>query len=87
MIKTGWRVHYVPAELLVPKSPLPFVSELPGEWDRWLAEDDTPAWTPFLISPGFAYDVALNAFFRSATMVGAAWNTQSGYARGTWRRS
>jgi site-specific recombinase XerD len=81
VIKAGWWVYYVPAELPAPKAPLPFVSELPGEWDRWLAEDDTPARTPFLISPEFEYDVALNAFFRSATMVGAAGNTQAGYAR------
>jgi len=81
VIKAGWRVHFVPAELPVPRMPLPFVSELPGEWDRWLAEDDTPVRTPFLISPGFEYDVELNAFFRSATMIGSAWNTQAGYAR------
>jgi hypothetical protein len=63
-------VHYVPAELSVPASPLPFVSDLPGDWERWLAEDGTPARTPYLISPAFTYDVKLNAFFRSATMVG-----------------
>jgi hypothetical protein len=54
VIKTGWRVHYVPAELL-PKAPLPFVGELPGDWERWLAEDGVPARTPYLISPGFTY--------------------------------
>ena len=81
MINTGWRVHYVPAELPAPRSPLPFVAELPGGWDRWLAEDDTPERTPFLISPTFEYDIELNAFFRSAGMIGDAWNTQAGYAR------
>jgi hypothetical protein len=33
------------------------------------------------MSPRFEYDVELNAFFRSAAMVGDAWNTQAGYAR------
>lgn len=81
VIKTGWRVHYVPAELPVPSAPMPFVAGLPGEWERWLAEDDTPARTPFLISPDFRYDIELNGFFRSAVMIGSAWNTQAGYAR------
>jgi Phage integrase, N-terminal SAM-like domain len=81
VIKVGWRVHYVAAELPVPMAPLPFVAELPDDWERWLAEDDTPVGTPFLVSPSFAYDVELNAFFRSAEMVGSAWNTQAGYAR------
>ena len=81
MIKTGWRVHYVLSELPAPRSPLPFVAELPADWDRWLAEDDTPERTPFLISPTFEYDVELNAFFLSAGMIGDAWNTQAGYAR------
>jgi site-specific recombinase XerD len=60
---------------------MPFVAELADGWERWLADDDTPARTPFLISPSFAYDIELNAFFRSAEMIGSAWNTQSGYAR------
>jgi len=79
VIKTGWRVYYVPAELTMPASPPPFVSASPADWE--LTEDGTPARTPYLISPAFTYDVELNAFFRSATMLGAAWNTQSGYAR------
>ncbi|HZD14798.1 MAG TPA: hypothetical protein VE196_06665 [Pseudonocardiaceae bacterium] len=43
VIKTGWRVYYVPAELSVPRTSLPFMSELPGEWVRWLTKDGTPA--------------------------------------------
>jgi hypothetical protein len=72
VIKIGWRVHYVPAELSVPAFPLPFVGELPADWQRWVAEDGTPARTPYLISPAFTYDVELNAFFRSATMCQAS---------------
>ncbi|MFE3956056.1 tyrosine-type recombinase/integrase [Nocardia sp. NPDC059091] len=43
--------------------------------------ESVPAGTPFLISPRFEYDLALNEFFRSPGMLGAAWNTQAGYAR------
>ena len=68
-ITIGWRVHYVPVELPVLHSPLPFVAELPGDWDRWLVEDGIPERTPFLMLPTFEYDVELNAFFRSAGMV------------------
>jgi hypothetical protein len=32
MVKIGWQVHHVPAELLEPASPLPCVGELPGGW-------------------------------------------------------
>lgn len=80
-MKIGWRVRYVLAELPEPVSPLPFVSELPGDWPGWLKEDGVVVGTPFLISPSFEYDVELNAFFRSVEMVGDAWNTQVGYAR------
>ncbi|MEU5847955.1 site-specific integrase [Saccharopolyspora shandongensis] len=81
MIKAGWQVRYVPAELPEPTAPFPFVAELPTDWSDWRKEDDVPVGTPFLISPWYEYDVELNAFFRSAEMVGCAWNTQAGYAR------
>jgi len=74
-------VYYLAAELPQPASPMPFVGGLPGDWAGWLREEGVPAGTPFLISPRMEYDVELNAFFRSAGMVCAAWNTQVGYAR------
>jgi hypothetical protein len=74
-------VYYLAAELPQPSSPMPFVGGLPGDWAGWLREEGVPEGTPFLISPRMEYDVELNAFFRSAEMVCAAWNTQAGYAR------
>ncbi|CRK59196.1 Tiorf79 protein [Alloactinosynnema sp. L-07] len=63
-----------------PAEPLAFVGQLPGGWSEWLADEDVPVRTPYLISPRFEYDVELNAFFTSAVMVGSAWRTQAGYA-------
>ena len=80
MVDPGWQVFLMPAELPVPSTPLPFV-ELPVDWDLWLAEQEVPVRTPFLLSPRFEYDVGLNAFFRSGGMVASACNTQVGYAR------
>jgi site-specific recombinase XerD len=80
MIESGWLLRYVRAEVPQPAVPLPGVAELPGGWSEWLAEEDIRVGTPYLISPTFEYDVELNAFFRSAVMVGRAWTTQVGYA-------
>ncbi|PWV71307.1 Site-specific recombinase XerD [Prauserella marina] len=81
MSELGWRVRYVPAELTLPARPLPFVNELPTAWSDWLADEDVPSGTPYLISPTFEYDVDLNAYFLSHQMLGAAKNTRNGYAR------
>lgn len=74
-------MHFVPHELPEPVVPLPFVSLLPDGWDDWLKAGEVPVGTPFLMSPRLEYDVQLNEFFRSPGMMGAAWNTQAGYAR------
>jgi len=80
VIETGWRVRCFEAELAQPGVPLPFVAELPGEWEGWVAEQGVPVGTPFLISPMLEYDVELNAFFRSE-LVYRSRHTQLGYAR------
>jgi hypothetical protein len=77
----GWRVHRVPAELPSPSSLPASLAELRCDWEAWLADSDIPVGTPFLISPRFEYDVALNAFFSSVEMVAAPRTTQEGYAR------
>lgn len=73
--------RFTPAELPSPSEPLPFVAELPGDWEGWLLRAEVVARTPFLLSPSLEYDVVLNGFFQSAGMVASAWNTQAGYAR------
>lgn len=57
------------------------VAELARGWAEWLAGEEVLPGTPFLVSPMFEYDVALNEFFRSTRMLCAARNTQMGYAR------
>jgi site-specific recombinase XerD len=39
-----------------------------------------PIDTPFILSPSFEYDLDLNAFFHSATMLGSSMSTRVGYA-------
>ncbi len=78
---TGWRLCYFPAELPPQSAAPPFTSPFADDWDRWLHAEAIPARTPFLLSPSFDYDIALNSFFLSADMLSAAWNTQDGYAR------
>ncbi|WP_433754527.1 hypothetical protein [Nocardia sp. CA-135398] len=51
------------------------------DWQESREAAVIPVKTPFLLSPRFDYDVALNGFFLSADMIGLAWNTQDDYAR------
>jgi site-specific recombinase XerD len=81
MITMRWHVRFTPAELPVPTKPLPFVADLPDDWEGWLRRAQVVPRTPFLLSPLYEYDVVLNEFFQSVEMLGNAWNTQSGYAR------
>jgi site-specific recombinase XerD len=81
VIKSGWLVRYVSAELPQPGDVLPFRADFRDDWTRWLDRADIPVGTPFLISPRFEYDVALNAFFCCPSMVGSARATQAGYAQ------
>jgi site-specific recombinase XerD len=81
MISQEWRVRFVRPELPRPQSPLPFVKDLPKDWEGWLAGSGLEAGTPFLVSPLLEYDVVLNEFWRDPLMRGAAATTQAGYAR------
>ncbi|BBZ14576.1 tyrosine-type recombinase/integrase [Mycobacterium branderi] len=62
-------------------APLPFVADLPGDWDGWLRRAAIVPGTPFLLSPRLEYDIELNAYFQSGAMIGRALKTQEGYAR------
>ena len=76
-----WRVCGTVEDLPSLADPRPFVRDLPGGWAEWRCREQVPVGTPFLLSPDFVYDVALNAFFRSVVMVASAKTTQEGYAR------
>jgi hypothetical protein len=52
-----------------------FLAGLPTDLSEWLDEADVPDRTPYLLSPRFEYDVALNSYFLSADVVGAPENT------------
>ncbi|GGN29691.1 hypothetical protein GCM10011609_86900 [Lentzea pudingi] len=81
MITMRWHVRLTPAELPLPAAPLPFVADLPDGWEEWLRREGVVPGTPYLLSPTFEYDLALNDFFQSVGMVASAANTQVGYAR------
>jgi hypothetical protein len=49
--------------------------------DAWLDAQQILDGTPFLLSPGFEYDVDLNEFFSSWQMASTRPNTQISYAR------
>ncbi|MET8759903.1 tyrosine-type recombinase/integrase [Lentzea sp. NPDC004782] len=81
MITMRWHVRFTRSELPQLTTPLPFVAELPTDWEEWLRRADVVAGTPFLLSPSYEYDVVLNDFFLGVEMVASARYTQSGYAR------
>jgi hypothetical protein len=39
---------------------MPFVADLLGDWEGWVAGEGLAAGTPFLISPRYEFDVVLN---------------------------
>ena len=51
------------------------------DWDDWLRREDLLPGTPFLISPGFEYDVVVNGFFADVPMAASSQRTREGYAR------
>jgi hypothetical protein len=67
--------------LATPSTPPSVASLRAVDWVKWREAAAIPARTPFLLSPNFDYDVALNSFFLSGDMLCRAWNTQDGYAR------
>ena len=62
-------------------SPLPWMAQVCVDWPEWLTESGVEPGTPFLVSPLFEFDVALNAFFQEPAMRATAATTQAGYAR------
>jgi hypothetical protein len=60
---------------------LPEAAGIGDDLDGWLDQEDIPDGVPYLISPGFEYDVVLNRYFLRPTLVGAPGNTQLAVAR------
>src|SRR2546429_1587048 len=80
MISSGWWVCSTRRDLALPSSPLPFVNELPEDLSGWLDAAGVAEGTPFLLSPLWEYDVALNGFFRGVLMAVASRTTAVGDA-------
>lgn len=81
MITGRWRVCFTPwAARWASDSKLPFERRWLEDWDEWLRREDVLPRTPFLISPGCEYDVALNEFFLDSPMAARAPRTLEAYA-------
>ncbi|MCX4459930.1 hypothetical protein OOK58_49855 [Streptomyces sp. NBC_01728] len=55
-------------DLPVPTTTPSFLEVVPGDLVAWLDEEGLPDGLPFLFSPRFEYDVALNAYFLQANL-------------------
>jgi len=60
---------------------MPFVVDLPADWEGWVAGEGLTEGAPFLISPTYEFDVVLNGYFSQASMLGAAAKTREAHAR------
>ncbi len=73
-------MHFVSRDLPVPTTTRSFLDVVPGDLVAWLDEEGLPDGLPFLLSPRFEYDVALNAYFLQANLT-APWNNNANRAR------
>lgn len=76
-----WQVFWTAGESPSPVWGLPCEPRWLEDWGPWLRRAGFFAGTPYLISPAFEYDVALNEFFADVPMVARPSRTQQGYAR------
>ena len=81
MVQTRWQVRFTRAVAVRPAEPMPFVADLPTDWEDWVAGEGLAVGTPFLISPVYEFDVVLNGYFSQASMLGAAVKTREAHAR------
>ncbi|MEU8100565.1 site-specific integrase [Streptomyces rubiginosohelvolus] len=80
MQKKGWSVHYSSRDLPEGVQAWWSVPGLPVTWDSWLDEAGIPDGTPYLMSPVFAYDTALNAYFHRVVLLESSWHSQNNAA-------
>jgi site-specific recombinase XerD len=76
-----WRLEVTRRGLAPLATLLPEAAGIGDDLDGWLDQEDIPDGVPYLISPGFEYDVVLNRYFLRPTLVGAPGNTQLAVAR------
>ncbi|WP_394622407.1 hypothetical protein JNUCC0626_49615 (plasmid) [Lentzea sp. JNUCC 0626] len=69
-------MFYTTRDLPVVGELMGFLVGLPSDPADWLDAEDVPDGTPYLLSPAFEYDTALNSYFLSPEVVGAPDNTR-----------
>lgn len=69
-------MFYTARDLPAIGEPMKFLAGLPSDLSTCLDAEDVPDGTPYLLSPSFEYDVALNSYFLSHEVVGAPENTR-----------
>jgi Phage integrase, N-terminal SAM-like domain len=81
-VTTGrWRVCLTPATPRLSVAETLVERRWLEDWDDWLRREDLLPGTPFLLSPGFEYDVVVNGFFADVPMAASSQRTREGYAR------
>lgn len=74
-------MHFASREVTEPEEVRPWLRGVAGEVVSWLDAAGIPDGLPFLLSPRFEYDTALNSYFRGAALVGAPVNSNASRAR------
>ncbi|MDX2853074.1 integrase [Streptomyces sp. PA03-3a] len=81
MREPAWTVHFTSRDVVQPEPVAPALRGLTGDLEVWLEETGLPDGLPFLLSPRWEYDVALNSYFHRVQLMGAPWNSNANRAR------
>ncbi|MFE9813055.1 integrase [Streptomyces sp. NPDC005548] len=79
--RNGWSVHFTSRDLPQPRDGAWYLRIRVEEWECWLDDQGIPDGTPYLLSPGFVYDVNLNSYFHRVDYVEGPLNSQRNRAR------
>lgn len=80
MVIKRWRIQFTARGREWPSNPRPLLAEL-GQIDSWLAVEEIPEGSPFLLAPDGVYDVVLNEYFVSYRLAVASRHTHDAAAR------
>jgi len=76
-----WTVHFASREVAEPDGARRWLRGAAVEVVSWLDVAGIPDGLPFLLSPRFEYDAALNSYFRRPALIGAPVNSNASRAR------
>jgi hypothetical protein len=77
----AWTVHYTARDVAEPEDVPVWLRGVSDGVRSWLDEAGVPDGLPFLLSPRFEYDVALNSYFHRPALIDAPWNSNANRAR------